>query len=102
MGWLKGKKTYLAAIVLVVLGVGSFLSGFGDAVTSFGLIAIGAGFAGLGAKAQRHRAEILDVLQALKEAINHQPLTATEKARLATDAIAVGTDAMTSAAEAKS
>jgi hypothetical protein len=61
MELLQGKKTYLAAGLLVLLGVNLILAG----QPSVGMLAIlqGLGLVGLGDKANRHQSEILAAIQ---------------------------------------
>ena len=97
MGVLQGKKTYIAAALLVVLGVAGFLTQMSDEVTSAGLIVAGLGLVGLGAKAERHQKEIVDGLNLIRAAIEKRPLTTAEKAEIAADAVSLGTEALASA-----
>ncbi|ABF42403.1 hypothetical protein Acid345_3402 [Candidatus Koribacter versatilis Ellin345] len=95
MGVLQGKKTYLAGGLLMLLGVASFLTQTGDADTAAGMVIAGFGLIGLGAKAERHRREIVDTLELVKAAIEKRPLTTEEKAALAGDVLAIGAEAAT-------
>jgi hypothetical protein len=61
MNWLTGKKTYIAAGALVVLGV--VLVALKQTAMGLQMICVGAGFVGLGDKANRHQAEVLAAIQ---------------------------------------
>jgi hypothetical protein len=59
--WLDGKKTYIAAGALAILGAVLILNG--DTGTGMESILVGAALAGLGDRANRHQAEILAAVQ---------------------------------------
>ncbi len=61
MNWLKGKKTYISAGALAVLGVGLVV--LRQPALGVQAICLGAGLAGLGDRANRHQAEILQTIQ---------------------------------------
>lgn len=61
--WLEGKKTYLAAVALVILGI--LLIFAGENGTGMEAVLLGAAVAGLGDRANRHQAEILATIQDL-------------------------------------
>ena len=88
MNWLKGKKTYISAVGLVLLGVALVTRG-ADGIGMY-CILTGAGLVGLGDRANRHRAEILqaifemDALAGVPSAANHDQLAAAELTKAAT------------------
>ena len=74
---LVGKKTYIAAGVVVVLGLIAILdSNPANDFIGMSLVVMGLGLAGLGAKADRHHAEMLaHVAQVVVDAIAKKPIT---------------------------
>jgi hypothetical protein len=77
---LAGKKTYVAAGILILLGLAAMLDAnpnndfLGISIVMFGL-----GLAGLGAKADRQHAEMLaHVAKVILDAVQRQPVTADE------------------------
>jgi hypothetical protein len=69
--WLVGKKTYLAAAALVVMGIGAWWNGAGSEL-SLAVIIFGLGLAGLGAKSERYGRATLAALEQLKPALADQ------------------------------
>lgn len=63
---LEGKKTYLAAAILVVLAVAGYLSGYVSEVNAVAIGAAGFGLFGLGDKSERHFRLMLALLQDVK------------------------------------
>jgi hypothetical protein len=93
---LEGKKTYLVALVLALLGL--YLGVAVDPAIGVAVILTAAGMTAIGARVTRHQREILDAVGAIRQVIvQHQPLTQQQKADLVNDAIAVAAEVATSA-----
>jgi hypothetical protein len=75
--WLVGKKTYLAAAVLVLLGIVAWWNGAGNEL-SLAVIVFGLGLAGLGAKSERYGRATLAGMDELKKSLADKKLTRLE------------------------
>jgi hypothetical protein len=91
MKFLEGKKTYIVALVLVLLG--AYLAIWYEPVTGTAVIFVGLGMTTLGTRMNRHQREVLDVLTAIRKVVvEKQPLGIQDKARLAGDAMSIASE----------
>jgi hypothetical protein len=97
---LNGKKTYIAAAALFLLG--AFLIYSGSAEAGVMPIAMALGFIGLRSNQQRNAQMIARALADVKQvALDKQPLTKEQKALLIADGMQVAGDVMIGDAEPK-
>jgi hypothetical protein len=101
MNWLIGKKTYITAAALLMMGVSLVMRGF----VELGLYCIlsAAGFFGLGDRANRHQAQILavigDLAQLVTDAKSKAPgIALNDAAKAIGDALSPKSDAAVGAA----
>jgi hypothetical protein len=73
MRWLDGKKTYIAAGLLVVLGGFGFWTGKAGDVVSTAIVLLAVGLFGLGDKAERYGRAITAALTELKSEVRRHP-----------------------------
>lgn len=86
MKWLEGKKTYIAAVLMV--GLAGFCFWIGNDPLGALALAAGLGFVGLGHKSDRLARDLKVGIAATQKIVAKQPLTDVEKAAL----IAAGFD----------
>ncbi|MGO8759347.1 MAG: hypothetical protein ACLQG3_14605 [Terracidiphilus sp.] len=87
VNWFEGKKTILGGGLVMVAGVAGVWVGKIDATTGLAVLGFGLSIAGMGAKANRHQAQLLDALQAVSK------VAADERAGNADAAVQVAEDA---------
>ena len=75
MKFLEGKKTYIAAGILIVLGAMELWSGGMSSLDSTATIVVGFGLFGLGAKSERYGQILTAEIQELKELVASHPGT---------------------------
>ncbi|HEX7289467.1 MAG TPA: hypothetical protein VF532_25005 [Candidatus Angelobacter sp.] len=66
--WLQGKKTYICAAALAVIGCAGYFAGALDGATASAVLCAAGGVAGLGAKWQRAADSILVALNNVRDA----------------------------------
>jgi len=90
MKWLEGKKTYIAAAVLLFVGAGGYFFNVLPEATATILIATGLGFFGLGSKVERYGKLILEGLDDMKKI--QADLAAKNKSQAIADARAAASE----------
>lgn len=65
VNWFQGKKTILGGGLVMAAGVAGVWFGKVDPATGLGVVGAGLSIAGMGAKANRHQAQLLEALQAV-------------------------------------
>lgn len=73
MKGLEGKKTYIAAGLLLILGIWGFWSDELANPIAFGILVVGFGMFGLGDKAERFGQATMDALAQLKAEVKRHP-----------------------------
>jgi hypothetical protein len=68
LAWWQGKKTIVGGLLVMLAAVWAVAAGVLDAQTGLALLGVGLGIAGMAAKAERHQAELLAVLQGVARA----------------------------------
>lgn len=87
---LAGKKTYIAAVLLAVVGI--YVGVVVDPSIGVAIFLSAASIAGLGDRMNRYQQELLDALDAVRKvALEKKALTEAEHARLVADAVSVAT-----------